>query len=172
MGNGAVLEAGTHDELLAEVNGPYARLVKAQKLRGSSNRQADDEAEGETSLAIEKEAAEEVPLGRANTGHSLASDLAAQKQRQKEEQKERQYSMPYLFYRMGRINKENARHYVFGFIAACSEYFLPRHVVLITDDFSFSDWVDLARFRNCIRCVIWYVFCRSPYTDVELQARL
>ena len=33
MGGGKLLEQGTHAELLQDVNGPYARLVHAQKLR-------------------------------------------------------------------------------------------------------------------------------------------
>ena len=33
MGNGVILESGTHEELVRGENGPYARLVAAQKLR-------------------------------------------------------------------------------------------------------------------------------------------
>src|ERR1700760_3028189 len=55
MGDGMVLERGTHDELLADETGPYAKLVAAQKLRESQEQTeikedvpADDEKIGAT----------------------------------------------------------------------------------------------------------------------------
>lgn len=128
MGDGVVLESGTHHELLADVNGPYSRLVQAQRLRGGNAHEDGDDDEDDEKIgtseahAIEKEAAEEVPLGRSNTGRSLASDLIAQKNQEKEGIKEKEYSMPYLFRRMARINRSSRYKYVYGTIAACSAY--------------------------------------------------
>lgn len=127
MGNGVVLESGTHQELLADVNGPYSRLVQAQKLRGGAGREdpdEEDEKETETAEArdIEKEAEEEIPLGRSDTRRSLASDLISQKNKEKEATgKEQKYSMPYLLYRMAKINTGGRRKYLYGTIAAISE---------------------------------------------------
>ncbi|THH23041.1 hypothetical protein EUX98_g8136 [Antrodiella citrinella] len=122
MGEGLVLESGTHQELLADINGPYARLVHAQKLRGGNGegdeKDAEEEVGGPVDKVFEKEAAEEIPLGRSHTGRSLASDLIAQKNAEKGNQKEKDYSMPYLFRRMARINKESRMKYVYGIIAA------------------------------------------------------
>ena len=42
MGDGLVLESGTHNELLMNEEGPYARLVNAQKLREAREKAAKD----------------------------------------------------------------------------------------------------------------------------------
>ena len=84
MGNGLVLESGTHDELLRDENGAYARLVQAQKLRDNREKRtldsdSDTAASAEDEAAIEKQAAEEVPLERQKSGRSLASELIEKK---------------------------------------------------------------------------------------------
>ncbi|TCD62992.1 GTPase-activating protein [Steccherinum ochraceum] len=128
MGGGVVLESGTHNELLADVNGSYARLVAAQKLRDSrEKRSADDSGddtaasgEGDDEEDLEKQAEEEVPLGRTSTRkseRSLASEALEHKQQAKES-REKEYSLSYLFYRMGKINRAGWRKYLFGGVAA------------------------------------------------------
>ncbi|TCD61612.1 GTPase-activating protein [Steccherinum ochraceum] len=128
MGGGVVLESGTHNELLSDVNGPYARLVAAQKLRDSREKRGADDGDDDTAASgegddeedLKKQAEEEVPLGRTNTrksGRSLASEALEQKQQAKEGQ-EKEYTLPYLFYRMGKINRAGWKKYVLGGIAA------------------------------------------------------
>ncbi|KAI0697870.1 P-loop containing nucleoside triphosphate hydrolase protein [Cytidiella melzeri] len=128
MGDGLVLESGTHNELLGNENGAYYRLVNAQKLRearervvnsdddstahGSNEDQAADEEED-----IEKQAEKEIPLGRSNTGRSLASELI-ERRAQEQARKENDYSILYLFKRMGYINRDSWRLYLVGAIAA------------------------------------------------------
>ncbi|KAF8506439.1 P-loop containing nucleoside triphosphate hydrolase protein [Gautieria morchelliformis] len=120
MGEGVVVERGTHSQLL-QSDGAYARLVQAQKLREGNEREAgrdDDTLEGsdanEEQDAIEKEAQEEVPLGRRETGsRSLASEIL-EKRKVEERHKEKIYSLPYLFMRMGRINRETWNWYSIG----------------------------------------------------------
>ncbi|KAH8078408.1 multidrug resistance protein 1 [Cristinia sonorae] len=125
MGNGVILESGTHAELTADVNGPYFRLVQAQKLRGRLATTAEtDEAnekmkEAEEARVLEKETVDEIPLGRSNTGRSLASDLIAKRNLENEAREEKSYSMIHLFARMGRINRESWWQYIFGTFAAC-----------------------------------------------------
>jgi ATP-binding cassette, subfamily B (MDR/TAP), member 1 len=41
MGDGLVLEQGTHNDLLKNAEGPYARLVQAQKLKEMEQRDAE-----------------------------------------------------------------------------------------------------------------------------------
>ncbi|THG99670.1 hypothetical protein EW026_g2717 [Hermanssonia centrifuga] len=127
MGEGQVLESGTHRQLLADENGPYSRLVTAQKLRESDVKQVDPlEADDSTVRGIEdgprgafsKEAADEIPLGRIDTSRSLASEVL-ERRRQEENKSEQQYPMIYLFKRMGAINSDNWRRYLIGGIAAC-----------------------------------------------------
>ncbi|KAI0059986.1 P-loop containing nucleoside triphosphate hydrolase protein [Artomyces pyxidatus] len=123
MGDGLVLEKGKHSELLSDENGAYARLVAAQKLRETRDQQAtsgtkeDDDSSDTVSNGYdaEKEAAEEIPLGRRDTQRSLASAILEQRKAQGE-QREQDYSMPYLFKRMGRINKAQWKKYFFGAI--------------------------------------------------------
>ncbi|PPQ96673.1 hypothetical protein CVT26_010302 [Gymnopilus dilepis] len=124
MGDGQVLESGTHDELLAK-EGAYARLVLAQKLRegkeGGKTENDDDSQQGEEDM--EKAAREEIPLGRKNTGHSLASEILEQKRKAAEgsgKNKEGDdYSMLYLFKRMAPLIRDQWKNYVIGAIFAC-----------------------------------------------------
>ncbi|KAF8585704.1 P-loop containing nucleoside triphosphate hydrolase protein [Ramaria rubella] len=131
MGEGVVLEQGTHDELLALPDGAYARLVTTQKLREAKERETGDEdmadVEGEkigqdegsmSQTSIEKAVQEEVPLGRRETGsRSLASEIL-EKRRAEDVSKDKQHSLPYLFMRMGRINRETWSMYVMGTVAS------------------------------------------------------
>ncbi|KAF5385690.1 hypothetical protein D9757_005473 [Collybiopsis confluens] len=115
MGDGVVLEMGSHNDLLANENGPYARLVQSQKLREAeeiTDAQEEDEVED-----IEKAALDEIPLGRKNTGRSLASEIIEQKQKEVTEERTN-YSLPYLFRRMGRINATSWKKYLVGGCAA------------------------------------------------------
>lgn len=144
MGGGVILESGTHNDLLSNENGAYARLVAAQKLRDEREKQAqiEEEVAGSDSVtaasdegaesgsgapaketeaeAIERAAREEVPLSREKSGQSLASELIKQKLGAKGENDKR-YSMVYLMKRMAMINQNNWRMYMFGAIAACCE---------------------------------------------------
>jgi ATP-binding cassette subfamily B (MDR/TAP) protein 1 len=63
----------------------------------------------------------EVPLGRKNTGHSIASEILEKKKLATPVDQTRQdYSLPYLFKRMGKINKDMWAKYLFGVIFASS----------------------------------------------------
>jgi ATP-binding cassette, subfamily B (MDR/TAP), member 1 len=121
MGDGIVLEQGTHSELLRDQNGPYSRLIAAQQLR--AKREVDSESDTAASDEpedMENKARDEVPLGRKNTGHSLASDIIEQRAKaQGEEKREDDYSLPYLFMRMGKLNRAGWRNYGIGVVAAC-----------------------------------------------------
>ncbi|KAJ6477368.1 P-loop containing nucleoside triphosphate hydrolase protein [Mycena vitilis] len=120
MGDGLVLEQGTHNELLNDENGAYARLVQAQKLRETQDRTAaETEADAEEAAKdMEKALREEVPLGRKNSRQqSLASELI-EKRLEERKSDEEEYSIFYLFKRMGRLNREDWRHYIFGAIFA------------------------------------------------------
>ncbi|KAG6907876.1 hypothetical protein DXG01_007040 [Tephrocybe rancida] len=121
MGDGLVLENGSHDDLITK-DGAYARLVQAQKLReakDSAARTGDITPESDEPEDMEKLAREEVPLGRKNTGRSLASEIIEQKQKAHEGEKEKgDHSLPYLFKRMGLLNREGWRSYFWGAIFA------------------------------------------------------
>lgn len=124
MGDGMVLESGTHEQLLADVNGAYYRLVQAQKLRESNDVQDTTDSDDQTFPTKEaggdysEVAKDEIPLGRVHTNRSLASEILAQKQ----QTGEREYSMLYLFKRMGMINRDQWPRYSIGIIGAISKY--------------------------------------------------
>jgi ATP-binding cassette subfamily B (MDR/TAP) protein 1 len=129
MGDGLVLEQGTHSELLADENGPYACLVQAQKLRERQDTATKDldtssTASGGENEDIEKAVREEVPLGRKNTGHSLASDILEKRQKEGGDIEngggDPDHSLPYLFKRMGLINREGWINYAVGTMFAIS----------------------------------------------------
>lgn len=131
MGDGLVLEHGNHDQLLSR-GGAYNRLVQAQKLREQeSDQDTNDKTYGSSEKEdMEKIARDEIPLGRKNTGRSLASEIIEQKQNLSEDNKNQAvHGLFYLFMRMGHLNRESWSRYIVGFIFACSRfYFCSFHV--------------------------------------------
>ena len=132
MGEGLVLEKGTHAELLADENSAYSRLVNAQKLRESK-----DVEDGVSTAAVsievgmeeEKVVEEEVPLARKGTNRSITSDLAEKRndERKQKEVDEDKYSMLYLFMRIGLLNREGLWRYAVGSVFSMSEFVSSIH---------------------------------------------
>lgn len=130
MGEGEVLESGTHQELLHDPNGSYAKLVQAQKLRDAEKGDAtsagvDEETDDDQSLqkqkdadAMEEAAATEEPLGRAPTERSLASEILEKRHKTQGQSGQRQYTLYESFRRMAVLNQHNQRYYYMGVIAA------------------------------------------------------
>ncbi|KAL5482696.1 hypothetical protein ACEPAI_9290 [Sanghuangporus weigelae] len=171
MGGGLVLERGTHEELLQNSEGHYARLVQAQKLReaeegaedaessdtaGSVEGSPDIEKEGHHNYAAEAE--EEVPLGRKASGRSLASEILEQKLKEKPE-KEEDYSLLYIFKRFGAIQTNVWKSYLIGSIfAILSGLVYPAfglvYALAIT---AFQDTGDHAKLRKAgDRNALWF----------------
>ncbi|PSR94662.1 hypothetical protein PHLCEN_2v4394 [Hermanssonia centrifuga] len=124
MGDGQVLESGTHRQLLLDETGPYSLLVEAQKLRETDTEQADtmettDSIRNPEDIASEGFADEpkgETPPGRIQTNRPLGSKLRPMRE---DSSLKPQYSLPYLFKRMGAINRDNWLRYLIGGVAAC-----------------------------------------------------
>ncbi|KJA18017.1 hypothetical protein HYPSUDRAFT_169806 [Hypholoma sublateritium FD-334 SS-4] len=127
MGDGHVLEHGTHNDLIA-ADGAYARLVQAQKLRegkeqthGVGDGASDDEDSVED---MEKAAREEIPLGRKNTSQSLASEILQQKRQAADAEgkagaEDEDLGMFELFKRMAPLIRDQWKNYLFGAVFAC-----------------------------------------------------
>ncbi|KAJ3513963.1 hypothetical protein NLJ89_g2654 [Agrocybe chaxingu] len=120
MGDGLILERGTHDELL-EAGGPYAGLVAAQKLRDHTelDLETDDSGSDSSKEDMEKAAREEIPLGRKNTQQSLASEVLSQRRKIKGAEGHESYHLLYLFRRMGALMRDQWQKYLFGTIFSC-----------------------------------------------------
>ncbi|KAI0054749.1 P-loop containing nucleoside triphosphate hydrolase protein [Artomyces pyxidatus] len=119
MGDGVVLEKGKHGELLRDENSAYSRLVAAQKLRETRSDDGTSETEVDA-VDAEKEAADEIPLGRRQSGHSLASEILEQRRQQERSDRPlpKHHNLPYLFKRMGQINRTEWKKYGLGACAA------------------------------------------------------
>ncbi|CDO69243.1 hypothetical protein BN946_scf185042.g145 [Trametes cinnabarina] len=131
MGGGAVLESGTHEELLRNEDGPYARLVRAQRLRDAIEGHPSvlGEDEGVALIDAEKNAAAAsevekltkpvhgMPLQSRKSEGSLSGEVLEQRQ-VKEGENKGDYSMSYIFMRLGRINRAVWKQYLFGSLAA------------------------------------------------------
>ena len=123
MGDGVVLESGTHDNLLLQ-EGTYHRLVEAQKLReadgsGFGEDGAEEEIEKETVIQ------EEIPLGRQNTKQSLASEILEQRQNQEDgNKKSEDHGLFYLARRMAPIVADQKWAYITGTVAAFCTWYL------------------------------------------------
>ena len=158
MGDGLVLESGTHTELLRDESGPYARLVAAQRLKESHIEEdesgsltSDDEDD------IERVVRDEVPLGRSHSTRSLASEIT---EKNKQKQKDKDYNMVYLFKRIGSLNPEGYKAYIIGACAAiCTGLVHPAFGVVYAQSlngFSLQDPRERrhAGDRNALWCFI------------------
>ncbi|KAL0958179.1 hypothetical protein HGRIS_000343 [Hohenbuehelia grisea] len=161
MGDGRVLEQGTHNELLEDDKSAYSRLVQAQKLReAGEHRSTFDDNSGASAQDIEKAIQEEVPLGRSHTGRSLASDIIEQKRREndQEERKSADYSIPYLFKRIGLLNRESWHSYTVGALAAAvTGMVYPAYGIVFAKGIEAFAQEDRGRIRHLgDRTALWF----------------
>ncbi|CAE6541707.1 unnamed protein product [Rhizoctonia solani] len=128
MGDGMILEQGTHNELLRNPNGPYATLVEAQKLREEESKQPsaqqlDKDATKFSSIDSNSRKAdipvEDIePLKRTTTGtRSLASEVLSTREKA-DSRDAKDLGFIYLFKRMGLINRDAWNLYWLGGFAA------------------------------------------------------
>ena len=130
MGSGEVLESGTHQELLRDPNGPYAKLVQAQRLRDAERRDAtevvaDEAIDDDLSIqkqkeanALENAAAQGEPLGRTHTERSLASEILEERHKTYDHTAQRQYTLYESLRRMAILNRHSQKYYYIGAVAA------------------------------------------------------
>ena len=157
MGNGVILESGTHTQLLSNEKGQYTQLVAAQRLRDArekrslepnGDRTPSDEV-GEAT-AIEEQAAQEIqsPLQRARSGHSLASEIREQK-REDQDAEKAAFSVYYIFKRLGYINRDVWKEYLFGSIAAiCNGATYPAYGIIFAKGINTFSLPDAGQRRH------------------------
>ncbi|EIW81034.1 P-loop containing nucleoside triphosphate hydrolase protein [Coniophora puteana RWD-64-598 SS2] len=167
MGDGLVLEQGTHNQLLANEGGAYSKLVQAQKLRETREQDATTTPEDEDTIPgsssskdMDKEAEREIPLGRQNTKQSVASEILKQRneEKAKHEISEDDYSMSYLFKRMALINKPGLPRYAVGaFFSMMVGMVYPAFGIVYGHAISgFSDPTNSARRHDGDRNALWF----------------
>jgi ATP-binding cassette subfamily B (MDR/TAP) protein 1 len=120
MGDGLVLERGTHTELLADENGAYSRLVTAQSLREGHEDNNLDAAASSDEIDLEKPRPE-IPLDRKSTIRSVGSDVVSQLQETEgHKASEDDYGLFYLMRRIAILHPEGLHRYLIGsFFAIC-----------------------------------------------------
>ena len=117
---GVVLESGTHNELLANQEGVYSKLVAAQKLREVGDVvpvEPDEQQALVSSVPLQRQrSGGAVSIGNVSEKPSI--DVAKEETAKLIPPADKAYSMTYLFRRMGSINKANWPLYVYGGIGA------------------------------------------------------
>lgn len=120
IGDGLVLEHGTHSQLLVNPDGPYSRLVAAQNLRNQSEIMTK-KSENTSAVSGEAEdiqtAAEDIVCG--NTTHTLEKDGEHRKEYDHETGPE--YNLLYMVKRISELNLASWPNYGCGIIAAFCE---------------------------------------------------
>ncbi|KIM25827.1 hypothetical protein M408DRAFT_204802 [Serendipita vermifera MAFF 305830] len=148
MGDGMVLEKGTHNQLLQNAEGPYAKLVQAQKLKEHHHADEDLDTSGHNTPVgprgaadlndpaaimklrqkekMDKEKAaqdvEKAALDEKPLGRTDTShSLASDILKQAADaNKEKEYGMLYIMKRMAYINRPTWPLYILGFVAAAA----------------------------------------------------
>lgn len=120
IGDGLVLEHGTHSQLLSNSNGPYSRLVTAQNLRKGSE-VTTKKPENDVALSGETEDMQTAAEGTVcrNTTHTLA--IVREHTKEYDHETEPEYNLFYMVKRIGGLNRAGWLNYGCGIIAALCE---------------------------------------------------
>jgi ATP-binding cassette subfamily B (MDR/TAP) protein 1 len=118
MGEGRVLEEGSHHDLLANIDGPYYRLVNAQKIKEDTTQDhLEDDRDEKTLLkqeADKTQAAATGKLERSVTNVSASSQVLGQKT----DNKAKELGGIAVAIRLGRYAGSLKTTYAVGIVAA------------------------------------------------------
>lgn len=124
MGDGLVLEEGTHGELLRNNSGPYARFVAAQKLHDKRDVELGD-PDGDIGSGkdanVAKKSRGDKYLRRRNFSHLLPGEITGQK-KTSEMAQDGDHNLPYVFMRIVNLNRDVWKRYGIGSVAAWRTY--------------------------------------------------
>lgn len=132
MGEGRLLQEGKHAELLRDSEGPYAKLVHAQKLREENERDEDEIEEiefGKDPNSVSRASAvaghsgrdprDDFALGRQGTQRSVLSSILEKLKRQSPSGSSK-YGTMQLIRRIGNLQRGVWKQYFWGGIFAAS----------------------------------------------------
>ncbi|KAI0778584.1 multidrug resistance protein 1 [Trametes elegans] len=160
MSNGAIVESGTHAELLLNEDGPYSRFVIAQQLRGGSDPESTPDqvavsAKGEEK-ELEKQVAMEEPsvLQRQTTKHSVDAEKQSQPQ---QDVLGEVYSTAYVLRRLVALQPGLWKLYLVGSIGAILNggAYPALGVVFAKGVSGFSDSTNAQRRFDGDRTALW-----------------
>ncbi|KAG1732478.1 P-loop containing nucleoside triphosphate hydrolase protein [Suillus lakei] len=165
MGEGLVLERGTHTELLADENGAYFRLVTAQTLREGHEDGDLDAGISSDEKDLEKPRPEEL-LDRKSTIRSIGSDVVSQlKEKVGDRATEEDYGLFYLMRRIGGLYREGFHRYLIGsFFAICNGAAYPASGIIYGRAISgFSATTNSERRYQGDRNALWFFILAVLY---------
>ncbi|KAI0673533.1 multidrug resistance protein 1 [Trametes maxima] len=166
MSQGIILESGTHSELLRKEDGHYSLLVKAQKLRDSSEfipvLEADDEvlrAQGDEEKGAKNHITlEEVPSLSGRKTEALDTDRSAgQLMRGQNSQDRGEYSMAAVFRRLAYLSRDSWRQYLAGSVGAMANgaAYPCAGIIFANSITDFSDVTNAQRRIDGDRNALW-----------------
>ena len=112
MGKGAIIEQGTHEELLAIEDGAYRRLVEGQRIL--------TEAKGEVALEDIDDGFEDIDIGRVNTTKSALSGIGNKQSDNPQDEQQRKAEAMGVWSCISLMLWEQRAHWKLYFIAIIS----------------------------------------------------
>nr|ODN89989.1 ATP-binding cassette, subfamily B (MDR/TAP), member 1 [Cryptococcus depauperatus CBS 7841] len=160
MGAGKILEHGTHNELLAKENGPYAQLVSNQKLAQETTIGAlkvdSGLADGYDTLVDPDSPLEQTQrsLHRAITGRSVASTAMEKIQKERQDIAAEEDKMPSsfkLYSRLLKLNWVEKKTYMVATCAAIATGMVyPALAILFGKAISDFEIQDVSKLRHAL----------------------
>lgn len=118
MSKGIILETGTHDQLLANPEGAYAALVRAQALKEEVEGEDGGTATEDDADALAQREAEEArqmaTIKRTGTGRSEVSEILDKKADAEDGHKHKEHGVMYLLIRLVKEIPDAKWYYVVG----------------------------------------------------------
>jgi len=120
MGEGIVLEHGTHDELLRNGESAYSLLVRAQNLRGGAYATKESATDDNSVDQELQEGPDDKLIGRARKG-TFSSDTYGHAVQETMKETKDSYSFLYLLKRMAKLNRGSKWSYAIGSFFSASK---------------------------------------------------
>ena len=115
IGGGEIIEIGDHKSLTANSQSAYSKLVNAQNLAQAKSEEA---AQGKETKYDKEKYEDVIPLDRAKTRRSIASEILEERNKILANKKEKHYSFFRVMVELLKLNRNGWILYSFGTIAS------------------------------------------------------